>query len=667
MMQAADHARYRADIDGLRAIAVLAVLVFHANNTWLPGGFVGVDIFFVISGFLITGILLREINNGTYSIRRFYARRVRRIFPALLTVLLGCTIAGWFLLIPKEYETLGKHLSAASLFFSNFKLWKESGYFDAAAELKPLLHLWSLGVEEQFYILWPLLLLIGARYRRLVLPLMITACAVSFALSCLRSAGHPVSSFFLPHTRFWELAAGGLLAYYQAQATRQPSQFYHTLAAVAGLALLAIAIVMLHKLDPFPGWRALLPVLGTLLLLSSSDTAIHRRLLGNRWMVGIGLISYPLYLWHWPLLAFARILYPPPTAVVLCLIALAFVLATATYHFIEVPLRFGRYRGRYLSILLLAMVALGLSGLVIKSTHGFKNYGRTNPQNQDLVGAHDFTKQVIACPASFDAGDNWCSIARPGPVDAAVFGDSHADALFPGLAQQDRARNWMLLGYTSCPPLVDVHSHKIATADACQSHAARALRVLLAHPEIHTVVLASLGPFYLDESISPQHTGELAPGHWLFESARAEEAGLTKAEIFYRGMERMVRALEGAGKRVVLFIDVPTLDFMSSECFARFGSLSERLGMLRTPCAVSREKTEANQKRYRELIARLHRAHPRSLVFDSSDVMCDASQCYAAGENMLYYSDSHHLSIRGSIRMARHFIPWLDESGDKQR
>src|ERR1700756_2738819 len=299
---------YRPDIDGLRAIAVGAVLAFHTFPNIFKGGFVGVDVFFVISGFLISGIIVDDIEEDRFSYFDFYKRRIRRIFPALLTVIAATLIVGWYVLLPDEFRRVGKDLAAGAGFATNFILWGEAGYFDAASDTKPLLHLWSLAIEEQFYIVWPLVLgLVWKRQRGLLLaPLSIAS--VSFAYNVFSIQQHHAdAAFYSPLSRFWELMLGGVLAYLVRQKAQWLSGF-RGLQAAFGLLLIAISIFFLNKVAAFPGFWALVPTLGAFFVISAGGyNWIGKRILGNPIMVGVGLISYPLYLWHWPILAFAKI------------------------------------------------------------------------------------------------------------------------------------------------------------------------------------------------------------------------------------------------------------------------------------------------------------------------------------------------------------------------
>lgn len=342
------HSSYRPDIDGLRAVAVVSVILFHTFPKWVNGGFAGVDVFFVISGFLISSILFKSIDNGAFNFYDFYARRAKRIFPSLLVVLTTCTILGWYVLTTDEFRQLGKHIAAGAAFIANFSFWSESGYFDNSAETKPLLHLWSLGIEEQFYIVWPILLYWGHKKQVSFLHLGLALAIPSFFLNVILVSSHANAAFYLPIFRFWELLAGGLLAYIKPHGSEPPTGIaaldvfkqatFLNICSIAGAALLASSFMLLDKSKLFPGWWALMPVSGTLLLIAAGPEAlVNKRLLSNRAMVWVGLISYPAYLWHWPLLTFGRILEGGFMSKELrfALLVATIVLAAATHIFVE--------------------------------------------------------------------------------------------------------------------------------------------------------------------------------------------------------------------------------------------------------------------------------------------------------------------------------------------
>ena len=346
-------------------MAVVAVILHHAWPNWFVGGFIGVDIFFVISGFLISSIILSQLNAGRFSIIEFYVRRVRRIFPALVLVLLCTLLFGWVVLLHDEFRQVGKHIAAGGSFVSNLVFWSESGYFDNSSTSKPLLHLWSLGVEEQFYLLWPLILWL-ATSRRWHLPFILAIIfCLSMGINVMTVETNPSAAFYSPVTRFWELLSGGAAAYlhlYRPAWGKNARQF----SSIAGTLLLAAGFFIIKPEDLFPGWWAALPVAGVFLLIMAGPAqTINRYLLSNKVMVGIGLISYPLYLWHWPLLSYSHIIYgeKTPLSIKISLIVATFILAYATYRLLEMPLRRNHDDTHVVKRLTIAMTSLVVIGL----------------------------------------------------------------------------------------------------------------------------------------------------------------------------------------------------------------------------------------------------------------------------------------------------------------
>jgi peptidoglycan/LPS O-acetylase OafA/YrhL len=463
---------YRRDIDGLRAIAVIAVVCYHAFPSVVPGGFVGVDVFFVISGYLITGLIASDLADGSFTIPRFYARRIRRIFPALAVVLAACLAVGWLVLLPNEYDQLAQHTAGGAGFCVNFLLWRESGYFDAAAEVKPLLHLWSLGIEEQFYVLWPLLLAIAARTRRAPLAFIVPLLAASFAWNLVSVAGSPVAAFYSPATRLWELAVGGALASMRWRLPR-------TVAPI-GLALIVASVIVLRSDRAFPGWWAVLPVAGTALAIGAGSDSAVARVLANRAAVFIGLISYPLYLWHWSALAFARILTSgtPSLAVRVVAIAGSALAAWLTYRWIEKPIRTGKRR--VVVPLVVAMIALAAAGLAVHLGRGVPS---RMPEPLREIASLDYDFET-------DARVDRCWLVATAPADGFapecvddqatifVWGDSHAARLFPGIRAVTSARVAQLTR-ASCPPILDFGYERCVESNA---YGFRRLREI--HPEV---------------------------------------------------------------------------------------------------------------------------------------------------------------------------------------
>lgn len=369
------HPKYRADVDGLRAVAVTAVLIFHAFPRQLPGGYIGVDIFFVISGFLITSIIVGGLERGSFSFRDFYARRVRRIFPALLVVL-ACSFAfGWLVLMSDEFASLGKQIAGGAGFASNLLLWSESGYFDSASDFKPLLHLWSLGIEEQFYLFWPFILWAIYKQTKNFSTAVTLALAASFLFSIWQIQTDTVAAFYSPLTRFWELLVGALLACRSSSQTQAGIETVNVKAWV-GIVLILAGMISLTKESIFPGWLALLPTIGTALIISAGPTAwVNRNILASKPFVGIGLISYPLYLWHWPLLSYANIIEAGEPGKYVRLIALgsSLILAWLTYTILEKRIRRVQSQRDATVGLISLMILVGAAGFATYLADGIQS------------------------------------------------------------------------------------------------------------------------------------------------------------------------------------------------------------------------------------------------------------------------------------------------------
>jgi peptidoglycan/LPS O-acetylase OafA/YrhL len=457
---------YRPDVDGLRGVAILAVVAYHGFPGWVGGGFIGVDVFFVISGFLITGIIADGLERQRFGFGHFYARRVRRLFPALAIVLAACLVIGWFELLPPELVQLGRHVLGGAGFVANLVFWGEAWYFDAVAASKPLLHLWSLGVEEQFYLFWPLTLVVLWRVaRRHVVAVTALIAAASLAWGISEVPAHAIAAFYSPASRLWELLVGALLALRPLPALRG------SLASLCGSVLIVGSAIMLEPSASFPGWRALLPAGGAMLVLAAGPQAIvNRALLSYRPMVWLGLISYPLYLWHWPLLSFAYIGGHDEAEIGLRagLVALSVVLAWATWRLVETPIRRGGASAPKVAGLSATMIGVAALAWLGVAHQGYPGRFAFPPAIDRLaMGAyeHEAGARWHTCWLDEDApADGFAAecrtTSRPASETVVLWGDSYAARLHPGLVEA------LQFTRSSCQPLLMVGNPACHRANA---------------------------------------------------------------------------------------------------------------------------------------------------------------------------------------------------------
>lgn len=637
------HPAYRPDIDGLRAIAVLAVVLFHAFPALLPGGFIGVDIFFIISGYLIGRIIMGEMAEQRFSFARFYGRRIRRIFPALTLVLISCSVAGWFVLFADEFKMLGRHLVAGAGFVSNLLLWSEVGYFDTAADTKPLLHLWSLGIEEQFYIFWPILLLLAQRWRQSAWRWALLLGGLSFLLNVALVHRYPTATFYSPASRVWELLMGSLLAYLTLHGQTlsgllrgQPSPAAPlsaqraNLYSVLGMALLVAGLVWITRARAFPGWWALLPTSGALLLIAAGPQAFcNRYLLAQRPLVWIGLISYPLYLWHWPLLSFAHILHAaqPAPEIRAAAVLLALMLAWLTYRLVERPLRSGRHTVAALSVV---MTLVALAGGWLASQAGL-------PQRPGIVANAALQKSLIvvedvanaeACKARYGFASKYayCLLDQvQQEPSVALVGDSHAYHLVAGLTRYYHQHGGNLLMLGTRVPFIGLPSGD----DPYQQATPRMLELALNTASIRTVILSTALKL---------HEGN--------------PEGVATVAALRLTLQRFL----AAGKQVVWVNDVPMLDFEPRSCIGR-----PAMGLVGAgkECSLPRATFERNVAGHAAIVARVLKDFPQVRVFDTAAPLCDASRCHVMLDGKLMYRDTHHLSYDGDLYVASSYARQL--------
>ena len=623
---------YRPDIDGLRAIAVGSVVAYHAFPTFVRGGFVGVDIFFVISGFLISRIIFEALEHQSFSYLDFYNRRIRRIFPALVLVCAATLLFGWYSLLPDEFQRLGRHLAASAAFVSNFTLWNESGYFDAAADSKPLLHLWSLAIEEQFYIVWPLLLGLVWRSRRGFLLTTILVGTASFGVNIFTIGHYRHAAFYSPLSRFWELMIGGALAYLFMH---RPCllQRYGNLRSALGLLLIAYTVIFLTKEAAFPGYWALLPTVGAFLIISGGAGAwVNQRLLAARPMVGLGLISYPLYLWHWPILVFSKLVkgYVLTTAEAFFAIVASVVMAYLTYELVEKPLR--RIRTARLPFALAgSMASIGVVGWL--SFHLPVPARLTADNISQIVSASYDWQYPPASSYAHVVGPLRYFVESNGAENTLFLGDSNMEQYAPRLDRvikehPSKTNGAIFVGNQSeCTLMIELFSGE----HTCDPTVA-VLQGLIAQPSTKAIAVAASWMKYKQQILDPQKQRRFAS--------------------FLRSA--------AAGRPIYLILNIPNGEELAPT--SMFGG--SRLTQIKPkPLDSVHFDMSRFEKRFGEInrILRKIAADSGAIVIDPVEHLCPKQQCpMFDSEGTPLYLDSSHLTRKYSLSATQYVDPTLN-------
>jgi peptidoglycan/LPS O-acetylase OafA/YrhL len=616
--------KYRPDIDGLRAVAVLPVVLYHAGVPWFGGGFVGVDVFFVISGYLITRILHDEIRENRFSLAGFYERRVRRIFPALFTVLLVCTLVAARLMLPSGFEDYGRSVIAATLFVANLYFWNDSGYFAAGAETKPLLHTWSLSVEEQFYLVFPLVPAFITRFcrgewRALLLP----AAAVSFLLNLWATARFPDAAFYLTPMRGWELLIGAFVALGLVPPfTSRPGR---EIACSVGLGLVLGAVFFLTAQDPFPGLWALLPCIGAALIIHAGldGSTMTGRLLSCRPLVFVGRISYSLYLWHWPIFVFARqmtagALTGRQQAVV---VVLSLLLAVLSWYFVEQPFR---HKGVVASRRTLfqgagaVLLFFTVVGGVISLGHGLPaRFGRKLVSLHCDLGTYNLSTCFLKKdePPSAWQGQR-CLIGRDENPTAVLWGDSFAAHYVPGIEMIVDQRKTRILQYNAggCAPVFD---YDPASHPLCRGFNGQ-LPELLSRYRIRTVIMAAAWQMGLDNAMS------------------------------LAAVRETVERLRALGLRVVIIGQSPRFRQSVQDIYNRSLVMGH---------PVEQAEISAHLKKINMQLRSI--AGERDF-FDPLALFCSGTSCRFRDEKGFFFWDDGHMTRQGSIMAAKQAFAQLD-------
>jgi len=640
---------YRADIDALRGVSVLLVVFYHAFPDLIPGGFIGVDVFFVISGYLITTIIVTSLSNDNFSLREFYAKRIRRLFPALLTVLIFALVIGWLILFPDEYKQLAYHVQYSAIYWLNFILIGETGYFDVGSIYKPLLHLWTLSVEEQYYIVWPLVLLLIFKQQYLK-PIQIIALValVSFAANIHFIATDQESVYFHTVTRIWQLASGSILSLYlvdNSPPDRKPLLF-------TGVLIILLSALVIDDLMMYPGWLAVLPTIGAVLFIYSNTKY-------KQWggLVSIGLVSYPLYLWHWVIISFLYIYLgrsPSNTAVVIAVL-LSGVFAYLTYRFIE-KLRYVKSASVPM-VMLFSMVFLGLIGTYISRHDGLADRGhlsyladfqlefKRTPITDDTC--IEYAKSILAGELLFD----YC---RAENLDRekfiAVIGDSHAHVIFPGIAEQASERNYgtILLANSSCPTLKGfLWGRNETEIPLCQKKIDQILAILKKDQKVEKVLVVTRGPVYIHGEVEGEFTRDS-----VLKSLSVKKNPLLTYETYATGLSNTLSILEDmeSVKSAYYFLENPELDFLPKETIVR---PFDKWEVSTQEATMDKELYLSRMDGYRRSVERVAKSFRSTRILDPMPFLCPEKKCLSFKAGNFLYADDDHFSVFGSKFIAK--------------
>ena len=648
------HPKYRPDIDGLRAIAVLLVVGYHAFPERIPGGFIGVDIFFVISGYLITVIIVGNLEINHFSFSNFYSNRIRRIFPSLILVLLVGYLIGWITLLASEFSDLGWHIAGGSAFISNWQQIYENGYFDASVEQKPLLHLWSLSIEEQFYIFWPLLLWLAKKYKINLFFMTGLLLLLSFGVNIYFSKIDLVFDFYSPFTRFWELLSGAFLAIYLRSKNIQKiilsknQSILNNLQNTAGYLFLAIGLYSITKTSIFPGWWAVLPVIATIMIISAGHEAwLNKRFLSSRPLVWLGLISYPLYLWHWLLISYLHILdFERPSRIErISAVIFAFMLAILTYLFIERPLRFGDKKKIKAILLIAAMIIVGICGCITNIFNGLE-FRSIVKKYHGIADSHLRYKAPQSCfhaQYGYLKEDGWyCDIGNQN-IKPSIFitGDSHLLNLMPAFELYSRAENirMQFSGRAGCPPLLglDVFESKADHEKFnCQLLNEKIFDYIKEH-EIKKIILVGYWTYYTFGTTNPDRRVYVTTDLDL-----SPNQELTR-KTFQHALDETVSRYEKIGVKVYLVQDTPLQAVNGYRA-----ALGNRIFMNDVDDqSISIEEHRRNQEWVRRQFALLQQKWPRLDIIDLDEGYCNDRDCPLLSNEKLVYFDPDHLTVYG--------------------
>jgi peptidoglycan/LPS O-acetylase OafA/YrhL len=660
---------YRPDLDGMRAVAILPVLLFHTGLGGFQGGFIGVDVFFVLSGYFMARIILSDLKRDCFSLQQFYIRRVRRIIPALVAMIAFSSVAAWFLFMPQELLYFADSVRAAALFTSNILFRRESGYFDIASDMKPLLHTWSLSVEEQFYLVFPIALYFSYKYaRRWILVILLAAMALSFGAGIWAVLNAPAKAFYLLHFRIWELLIGALVA---AAPPAKYGAFASRTLTVLGLASVFLPVCFYSPELPFPGAYAAVPCLGTALVIHARcQEGMVAGFLSNPVSIFIGRISYSLYLWHWPIIVFSRYALGRELSGgwTLGVLAASFMMAYLSWRFVEQPARYGKLSASckalfafsscaILTAIAFAFVVNKLDGIPQRlPKDAYRLYQAAHDRSQfNSKRCFADTDGSGLTPEQIRKGD-LCRVgaATLGEPQFLIWGDSHAAAIAPAIdvAARRIGVSGLFVGRASCPPLPNTDFGSPAAVKRCVDHTS-AVMSLVEQRQFAFVFLVGYWPKYV-------HRAEL-PGQGIFFDPNVEPSTADWSAPVRASLETTLAKFTRQGTKAILVMDVPEMGYDVPEALARAVVLGSSLDI-----APSLEYTNKRQALARRVLEETAKS-VGALVIDPLSAICDAYRCHAMRDGVVLYADQDHLSAKGAESLAPLFYPVLSKTAPREK
>jgi peptidoglycan/LPS O-acetylase OafA/YrhL len=644
---------YRKDIDGLRAISVLGVIGFHLFPNMFNGGFIGVDIFFVISGFVIAKTIQNSFENHDFNFLNFYKRRILRLYPCLVVVLITCLITGWYLLLSSEYLLLSKHVLGGLSYTTNIMLLKEAGYFDVSNDFKPLMHLWSLGIEGQFYLLWPFIFFFLLKNRQYLNVSILLILTISFWFNVTYLKNNEVNIFFSPIGRIWEFMFGVIVSVNNVKLyyffNGEKNKILRNILALTALIAITITIFQFNEVRNYPGWYALIPVVSAALLITTGESPVNKNILSIRPLVFLGLISYPLYMWHWPIISFMNFYYDGKLSLLNSIVYIIFIIIISSVTYFYLEKRVSKSKKNVINLFFYSGLLLAVISSVIIFKNGFESR-KINQIYRNYVESLNRTEKLncIDILNAYKLREDWyCDLGKKDyPTRLFAFGDSHAISMLPALEKfaEEYKVHIIFSSAAGCPPLLGIQSMRGALIEKYNCK--------LLNNKIFETIKSQKIPNVLLIGRWIYYNGVLSrPNEWQ-EITRNESVKLSKSnnkESFDWGIRNTVNEFKDIGVNVIVLLDNPQQECNPLRLLRKSltpGKKPEELDLEINQCSSTVEYHQKMQYEVNKIIL-----SSNSKVIDISKFLCDVKLCPIIENSKFLYSDENHLSKIGAEKI----------------